>query len=294
MIILLHGSDSYRRNREAVKNVNGFKLKYPTASVEYFSLGPNEKKENALQEFLRLKEFCSNVSMFADKKMVVLHNLWGAEFKRGKKPEDERKADYLTLGKEFKSFLKSQIDSKDIIILISGDKFPQSSFAFLKGRTAKTEEFKELDNQKLKLFVKNETKELGVDIKDNTLDFLLDFFKGDLWSIMTEVQKLRWMAPFGKTAVIDMSLLKKTGDYPQIEDTFPFIQALSFPGNIQRKLSMYENMVISREEPAKIFNILQSFNYLSPQLLERLADYDIMVKSGKMDYDDVLLDLIIN
>ncbi len=60
------------------------------------------------------------------------------------------------------------------------------------------------------------------------------------------------------------------------------------------KIEALEELFFAREEPAKIFNILASRNYLSPEMLKKLADYDVAVKSGKMDYDEVLVDLALS
>lgn len=295
MIILLHGSDSYRRSKRLSYWIDVFKEKYPTAQIENFALGPIEKKEFALQEFLRFREFCGTISMFADKKLAVLEGLWDTDSKRGKKSDESAKErDYLALSKAFRDFLKAQLDKKDAIILINSEKAPPANFAFIKGKAVTIEKINELDKEELKSYIKNRAKELGAHIDEASINFLINFFQSDLWAIITEIERLRWFYPLGKSISIDMNVLKKAGDYFEAEDIFSFINSLIYPSNLGKKLSIWQNLLLNREEPVKVFNIMQSLNYLSPQLLERLADYDIMVKSGKMEYDDVLLDLIIN
>ena len=56
---------------------------------------------------------------------------------------------------------------------------------------------------------------------------------------------------------------------------------------------MLEKLFISSEEPAKIFNILAGLDRLPDELIRRLADYDIAVKSGKLDYEEILLSLVL-
>ncbi len=58
-----------------------------------------------------------------------------------------------------------------------------------------------------------------------------------------------------------------------------------------QKITALERLFIGQEEPVKIFNILASQNRLPIGLIQKLADYDAMVKSGRIDYEEVLLDL---
>ena len=299
MIILLSGPDSYRRSQRLKNLVRGFKEKYPTGAVERFAVERNGKKDDARQEFLRLREFCGTASIFGDKKMIVLENVWDTETKRGKraesvKTEGKKEEEYVGISKDFKFFLKSQVEPQDIVIVISGEKGAPAGITFLKGKGVTIEKFEELDEAELKTFVKNEAKALGISLADNALHFLVSFFGENVWGLVTELQKVassKYQAAGNKP--ISLEEIKRVGDYIETEEVFPFVQSLVYPGSTAQKLALYEKMIILREEPVKIFNILQSLNYISPELLERLADYDIMVKSGKMEYDDVLVDLIL-
>ena len=296
MVIVLYGSDSYRRTQRLRKLIEAFKEKYPTGAVERFAVARSEKKDDAQQEFLRLKEFCGTASIFGDKKMVVLEGVWDVEVRRGKKAEDAKKEEYVGISKDFKNFLKSQIGQENVVI-ISGEKGAPGGYTFLKGKGVTTEKFEELEGAELKAFVKNEAKTLGVSLTDEALQFLTRFYGKNVWGLVTELQKVssvRYQVSGERKSEIDLKTLKRAGDYVETEKVFPFVQSLVYPGSTSQKLAMYEKMMVLREEPVKIFNILQSLNYVSKELLERLADYDIMVKSGKMEYDDVILDLIIS
>ena len=191
------------------------------------------------------------------------------------------------------------------------------------------EEFTELTGQKLKLFIQKKSKEIGINLNPDALDFLVSIFKSNTWALMTELQKIRWLAPLDpagpgleagdeksassepskktifldgdltglapetKTASPDLAKLREVVNYSLDDNSFPLINALGYEGDLGQRLITLERLFQMREEPVKIFNILASRTYLSFEDLQKMADYDIMVKSGKMEYEEVLLDLIL-
>ena len=61
-------------------------------------------------------------------------------------------------------------------------------------------------------------------------------------------------------------------------------------GDLRGRLTALERMFAENEPPAKVFNIIA---YQLPGRLEEMAAYDLAVKSGKMDYEEALLDLVL-
>ena len=60
---------------------------------------------------------------------------------------------------------------------------------------------------------------------------------------------------------------------------------------MSRRLVDLEILFGHQEEPVKIFNILAT-SYLNTVFsLQKLADYDAAIKSGKLDYEEALVDL---
>jgi len=56
-------------------------------------------------------------------------------------------------------------------------------------------------------------------------------------------------------------------------------------------MAQAQSAPVSFDPAAKIFNILAA---QAGEKIPRMADYDIAVKSGKLDYEEVLLDLAIS
>lgn len=289
MVILLYGLDAFRRNRRSKEIIEEFEKKNPAASIQKFDLGGMKSVNGSGEEFLKLKEFTRSQSMFASKKLAVIENVWTSESRtRGKKEEKESK-DTKSI-KELKKILEMVMDSKELSFLVLEEKLPLTAFKFLLEEPVHVEEFEELTGQKLKKFAEKEAERLGLQLSREASDFLIGYYGSNTWGLMTEFGKLSLLNYDNKKA-IEVKDLKRTGDYPQLENIFYFINLFNYEGGLSKKISALEKLFFVREEPAKIFNILAAGNYISPELLRKMADYDVAVKSGKMDYEEVLLDL---
>ena len=272
MLILLYGSDSYRRQKELNKIVRDFREKHPQAVFEKFVF--EEESEN--EEFLRLREFAVNQSIFSSKKLAILENVCRSEIK------------------DIKKFLKANIENEDFTIIISEERSPVASFKFLLDKAYTVSAFDDLKGEKLRSFLKKEAEERGMVLTQRALNFLAQEFDSDTWAAVTEIDKLSLLTKSGPKEAVDIPQILEMGDYEHALDFFSFINKVGRYERISEKMEALEELFFARQEPAKIFNILAAGRYLSPALLQKLADYDIMVKSGKMDYEEVLLDLAIN
>ncbi|MDP3014820.1 MAG: hypothetical protein Q8N28_00105 [bacterium] len=280
MLIFLYGSDSYRRQKKLNYYTEEYRKKYSNLSCDFFDL------ENP-EEFLRLKEFSGQQLLFDNKKMAVLNNVFEIETK------------------ELKVFLKKYIDLEDFTILISEDNLPSKELEFMIKKAFKVEEFKELKNENWRFFVQKEAKERKAVLTPGAVNFLAEVYKNDNWGLVNELDKISLWHSNSAPSPIDIEDLKKIGDYNyESPDIFAFINAVSLPTAdlsqgernwpLARRIIALEKLFISQEEPVKIFNIFASLNRLPRQIIEKLADCDIMVKSGKMDYEEVLVDLALS
>ncbi|KKU34661.1 MAG: hypothetical protein UX49_C0038G0001, partial [Candidatus Wolfebacteria bacterium GW2011_GWC2_46_275] len=80
-------------------------------------------------------------------------------------------------------------------------------------------------------------------------------------------------------------------DYLESPDIFAFTNAASRQGPVASKLTPLERLFINQEEPAKIFNIFAKNQFIDLATVRMLADYDIAIKSGKLDYETAFVDL---
>ncbi len=266
MIIFLYGSDSYRRQKKLNKILEEYSHKYSNLSCDYFDL------ENS-DELSRLKEFAAQMLIFDNKKLAVLKNTYEA---------DEEK---------LKEFFKQYLNSEDFTILISEDNSPPAELKFFLKKSFSTEKFKELEGEDWRFFIQKEVKERKLLLTSAAIKFLADAFVGNGWGLINELDKLVLLS---KNSPIDAKDLKQIGGYQyQSQNIFSFINAVIENWPPSQKIIMLEKLFIGQEEPVKIFNILASLKRLPNKLIQKLADYDVMVKSGKLDYEEILLDLAI-
>ncbi len=268
MIIFLYGSDSYRRQRKLDKIVNEYKQKHSDISLARFDL----EEEG---EFEKLKDFTDQMSIFGNKKMAVLKNISETE------------------PKKMKEFLKRRFNLKDLTILISEKAVPRE-FENIFKKAFLMEKFDELNAEKLKFFGQKEIKNRGVLISSLALDFLAENFKGNTWGFMNELDKLiLWKAQ--TNAEINLSDVKSIGDYSfEAPNIFSFINSIIRNLSLKQKIVNLEKLLLGQEELVKVFNFMASSRYMSKDLVKKIADCDILVKSGKIDYEDVFLDLALN
>lgn len=290
MLILLYGPDSYRRTQKLKKYIEVHREKNPSATIERFDLGGFKKSDATEAEFQKLIEFGTNRSLFSGKNLAILENVWSSGSKSRKEvgsvSTDSRIGD-------FKKFIKVHLNSDDFKIIISEEKSPPPNLKFLLKKPAIVEKLDSLKSQEFKSFIKKEAGERGINLTSSAVEFLVKSFESDAWGLITELEKLQWLGPVPSNE-IDVKKLITFGDYSESENVFNFIKMFDHGGGLSARIVELERLFFAREEPAKIFNFLASRNYLPKELLGKLADYDVAVKSGKLDYEEVLVDLAIS
>jgi hypothetical protein len=112
---------------------------------------------------------------------------------------------------------------------------------------------------------------------------------------VTELQKLSGFAPgTAKNSAAAGNMIDKKD-----LDTFDLEVAPNYWGllnglksfDVKNRLYSFEKMLSTNDPPAKIFNILAS---QWAEKIPHMAEYDLAVKSGKVDYEEALVDLLIS
>ncbi len=267
MIILLYGPDNYRRSQKLKEISQNYGQRQSLFSLEKFDFEDNE-------EFYRFKDFAGQQLIFEGKKLAVLENA----FSLGEENSES-----------FKELLKENIKNENVILIISDSRELPDEFKFVLDEAIKIQEFTELDEGKMKFFIRNEAKKRGVEFSLAAENFLSAFFKNNTWGLITEIDKLQSL--YQEPAKIEVSDLERAGDFFKSSDIYNFINAVSNKGSLSEKLKNLESLFLNHEEPAMIFNFLAANRFLSFDLLKKMADYDVLVKSGRIDYETALLDV---
>lgn len=262
MIIFLYGSDSFRRQKKLKEIIGQYEQKH--LSCQYFDF------DSKLQEeFLKLKEFVSHYSIFEETKLGVLSNVFEGDFL-----ENNEGA--------FIDLLKINLKNKDLTLIISSKKAPLKKFDFLLKEPVLFQEFNDLKGGELVFFIKKEAAARDLKLTPAAINFLADFFQGDNWALINELEKL---SLFNRKDFDAVDLRRKIIYYKPMEFS-RFFYALN-----NLSLVNLEILFSQQEEPAKIFNFLASA--AKGQAIKKLADYDEAIKSGKMDYEEALVDLVL-
>lgn len=264
MIIFLYGPDDYRRHQKSKEIIEEYKKRHPNFLLQFFDLEEED-------EFFKLQEFNQNRSFFEEIKMAVLENY------------------FEIADKEKKAFLKNAIDKKDLILLISEKKQPLKEFKFLLEEPVQFQEFENFDVAQLVFFIKKEAKNRKLNLSDEAVFFLKDVFNDDLWGLINELDKLALV----KKSKLEVADIKEHSDASLPYNIFTFINNFNSQ-QISESLFSLEMLFFNREEPAKIFNFLAASKRKTKDLTEKLAQYDVLVKLGKLDYEEVLLDLALS
>ena len=300
MVIFLYGPDDYRREAKKREIVAEFQKRHSNLGLGTYDLSI----EGDFEMFL---DFLKNQSLFQSAKMAVLENSFEA-------------ADGKI--KELKRVLQEVVDNKSITVLISEKDKPVKALDFLlkkpvrqirqahyrqdQGVPVLAQEFEVLKGKEWESFVRGEVKKREINISPDGVRFLAQVYEGDTWRLVTELDKIQFLGgPSTGSGQAPSALRQSSGQAGsglsreiQIKDLedLGVEQAPNFWGlilgfksrDVAARLWALEKVFGLNEPPAKIFNILA---YQLPDKLQDLARYDLMVKSGKIEYEEVLVDL---
>jgi DNA polymerase III delta subunit len=260
MIIFLYGPDDYRRLEKKRSIIGEFTKKRSNLGIGIFDM----EEKQALEQ---LADFSRTRSIFESAKLAVLENAF--------------ELDAAKLSKLLKPF----IEEKNITILVAEKDKPLKALAFLLDKPVISQKFEQLAGVEWIRFIKDEAKKNEVTLSDEAAQFLGTVYATNTWGLVTELQKLAGFA--------DSTISKKDLDVFDLEvapNYWGLLNGLkSF--DIKNRLYSFEKMLATNDPPAKIFNILAS---QWQEKIPHMAEYDLAVKSGKVDYEEALVDLLIS
>jgi DNA polymerase III delta subunit len=263
MIIFLYGEDNWRKIQRKREIIKSFKEQNPDIILNIINI---DLEESSIDSFL---EIIRNQSIFENKKFIVLSGIFSNENKNDKKLSEE---------------MKIALKNNNLHILIQERGKPPENFSFLLKKPVMHEEFKRLKGEKWRDFVLNEIKKRNLNLTTSALNLISKVYEGNSFALITELDKIMFL----NKKTID---LKDLNDIDiEIKPDFDFIFKDLASSNLKQRLNAFENLISLREDYAKIFNILAYFWYEKTQFF---AVYDRAIKSGKLNYEEALLDIIL-
>lgn len=265
MIVFLYGPDDYRRAEKKRSVIAEFVKKRGDLELATFDLEEKTSYET-LADFLRTQ------SLFESAKLAVLENAF------------ELPAPQLS------KLLKPFLNEKNTTVLIVEKDKPVKALAFLIDKPSISQKFEALMGAEWVDFVNAVAKGKGAKLSAPAARFLANVYQGNSWGLVTELEKLAGLKKGnGGGAIIERADLDQF-DLEVAPNYWGLMNGLK-SYNLKNRLYALETMLALSDPPAKIFNILAS------QWAEKtphMAEYDLAVKSGKVDYEEALVDLLVS
>jgi DNA polymerase III delta subunit len=261
MLIFLYGPDDYRRAQKKKDIIAEFTKKRGSLGLREFDF---ENKE----EIAPFEEFAANQSIFDSAKLAVVSNAFEME------------------AKQLSKLLKPFVDRKDITIFLSEHDEPVKAISFLVEEPVFSQKFENLDEATLAAFAVAEAKKMGFALDFSAAQVLAAAHQGNTWALMTDLQKI------GSLPTSSKVVAKKDLDEFNLEaapNYWALITGLKSADSRMRLLAL-EKMLALNDPPAKIFNILAS---QWQEKIPQIAEFDFAVKSGKLEYEEAVLDLVL-
>lgn len=173
MVFFLYGNDTFRSLRKLTEIVAKYRSKYKSG----FNLLKTEANEEG---FEKLKDRIETISMFSEKKLIIIEDLLSTN---------------RTIQEKFQKYLKEKniFKAENVSVVFFERKSPDKRLKMFKEllkNSFKKQEFSELSTMKVKSFINEEIEKIGGKIEPIAVENLVMFFGNDLWQIENEIQKL--------------------------------------------------------------------------------------------------------
>jgi len=256
MILALTGPDDYRREKRKRYFISEFKKKYSVHGVERFVVSGKDGRE-------KFHELVISPSLFSTKRLAVIEEV------------------FETDEKSFFEDLKRALKDPSLWVFISErDKIP-AAFKFLTKDPVTYEEFPFLEGEAWKKFILEEAKSRDVRLDSEALRSLAFLYKEDSWRLVTELDRL------SAQGVSSVGAKEVREENPHASfNLWGILSDLRSP-MMTKRLYALEKIFESQEPAAKIFNIMAA---QAGPMTSRFADWDTDIKSGRLEYEEVLLE----
>lgn len=277
MIIFLYGPDDFRRSQKKRDLIAEFQKKHSNLGLGFFDFESGRHSERSEESspqkgspgrlgMTSFQEFARNQSIFETAKLAVIENAFEVEVK--------------TLAKLLQPFLKG----KSISVLLSEHDKPVKAVSFLIEKPAIFQKFEHLEGAAWGQFIVSEAKKIGLAFASDAVQFLASVYQGDSWALMTEIQKLAALKPLINKKDLNGFDLEAAPNY------WALLNGVK-SADVRTRLYALEKLLALNDPPAKLFNILAA---QWARKIPQFAESDFAVKSGKLDYEEALLDLVLS
>ena len=176
--------------------------------------------------------------------------------------------------------------------IISDEKAPKKNFQFLLDPNIKTSEYAELDEKKLEVFLKREAERLGVSLDSESWKLFVSHVGSFPLRSAAGVRELEKCTLFSKNKILNEDGLRSIIQTSETEDVYGVARTLASERRREKRMAILERAFINKVDPAHLFNTLvYAVNGVG---IERLAQLDVKIKSGNAEYEEALLEFVLN
>ena len=252
MLYFLYGPDSYRSRKKLEEMVGRYKA-LRNGGLNFDMI------DAAKTDFAEFSSLLNSNSMFAEKKLVVVKNLFGS-----------KQFQELFLGA-----MKSFTAMADIVVVYESDAVDERTKIFKELRkTATCQECKALDAKQVRQWAQEEFGRLGQKINLDALDLLVRSTGSDLWRLAGEIQKLNAFRRRETIKKDDVTLLVK----PKIEtDIFKTIDALAAKDR-RTAVELMQKHLETGESPLYLMSMI-AYQFRNLLVIKELAQQGLMYDS---------------
>lgn len=277
MVFFFYGADSFRIRQKVNNVISEYQAKHKSGlNFGKFDFGEPETPD-------KLKNFLDSSSMFAEKKLAIVANLFSA----GKDVQEafleylkksgilKTQDSFLVMAQELALAEDKRAKQKYIL------KNNQELFKALTGKAVKSEEFDYLAGAKLEAWIKKEAEEIEAKIDILAVKKMATFVGADLWQMKNEIDKL---AAFAKGKIIDEKMVDELVKAKMESDIFKTIDALA-NRNKQIALSLLHRHLAEGESEIYLLGMLvyQFRNLLLVKSeIERGVQFQSLAKTVKL------------
>jgi len=177
-------------------------------------------------------------------------------------------------------------------VFLSEEEKPEGEFGFLLTKKVQNIEFQELSGKTLEKFIAEKSRKCGISFEQDAFDFFVLFIfshgSDRSWRALFELEKLSLL---GLSQPIQKQDLARHIKIHTHEELFSIARAIMNAKDVRLRLPILEKVFIQNNAMPYLFNLLPSFTKGAEILL--LADYDVAVKSGKLGYEEAILEFIL-
>lgn len=271
MVFYLYGPDSYRRGEKLRELLDAYRSKHENHDLLHVDLD-----EEAEEGWRKAKDFLGQPSMFVESKLLILRSV-------GK----EKHA-------EFAGVIQGELDTEHTFIIISDEVAPTEDFSFLLKKPSRSQKFMELSHRELGEFLKQKAAEKEIRFSPGGWNRFTGIFQGipenegKTWRAIMELEKLALLSGGGE---ISEESVERAIHYSPVRDFYGLARNVLFGRSLALRLSALEELSAGNFDSGWVFNTL-CFLAKGPETV-RLAEADVAVKSGRLDYEAALTKIAI-